>query len=81
MSISDKELERLLQEAAERGADECLQKMGIGDDNIYEIKNMLDVFKAVKRGILQGISKLVMLIILATVAGATAYYGFDWGGK
>ena len=81
MTYSDEQLERLMEMAAERGAEECLSKMGITSENIHEIRNMLDVFKAVKRGVLQGISKLVMLIILATVAGATAYYGFDWGGK
>lgn len=70
------QLEILLESAAEKGAEECLHRMGINEDNIHEVKDMLEVFRAVKAGVLQGITKIIMILIVGTVVAAGAYWGF-----
>lgn len=70
------QLEILLERAAEKGAEECLHRMGINEDNIHEVKDMLEVFKAVKKGILQGITRIIMIVIVGTVVAAGAWWSF-----
>jgi hypothetical protein len=80
MNYSDEEMKQIIQLAARQGAEECMQSMGITPENVHEVKNMLDVFRAVKRGALNGLSKIIMLIVIAGALALAGVYGINIKG-
>jgi hypothetical protein len=80
MTYSDEEMRQIMQVAAKQGAKECMEDMGITPENVHEVKNMLDVFKAIKRGALNGLSKIIMLIVIAAALAFAGVYGINIKG-
>lgn len=73
------QLEYLIDKAARRGADEALARLGIDEHNIHEVRSMLEVLHAIKKGTLNAITKLIMVAIIASVIAVTGWYGLFEG--
>lgn len=82
VQLSKKELDDLLDRAAQRGAERALDGLGLSDDlqtrhDLYEIRELLKDWRAVKRGAMHFIGKIIGVSIL----GALAFFvtGRYWG--
>ena len=79
VDIDKNELDKMMKEAAKAGAEQALADMGISQENIYEMKEAMQIFRAIKKGIFNAISKLIMILVVGTVAAAAGYFGFGIG--
>jgi hypothetical protein len=85
-TLSDEQLERMLDRAAKRGAREALKEVGLGDENagndIHEVRSLLTAWRSTKQAIWTQVVKMVVtLILLAMAAGLTLMTWAYGGGK
>lgn len=78
--MSEEEINRLLDQAAERGAEAALKKVGLHDENagrdMAEVRDLLESWRDTKKTISQTIAKIITTSILAILAMGTYHY---WG--
>ena len=85
-SLTDEQLERMLDRAAKRGAAEALKAVGLHDDNaghdIREVRDLLTAWRATKQAAWnQFVKMLVAFIVLATAGGIAAMFWNYNGGN
>lgn len=72
------DLDRLLNEAAERGAESALRKIGLHDENasrdIQEVRDLLYSWRETKKEIANTIAKVITTAILAMIALGSWHY-------
>jgi hypothetical protein len=78
--MTDTDLNNLLIEAAEKGAEAALRKVGLHDEeaikDILEIRSLLDTWRETKKTIGQTIAKIITTGVLAIlVMGSWKYWG------
>lgn len=76
-SLTDDQLEKMLDRAAKRGAAEALRAVGLHDDNaghdIREVRDLLSAWRATKTAVwAQVIKMFVTLLVIATAGGIAA---------
>lgn len=74
-----REFEELLERAAERGAQEALQRIGLGDEHagrdLGQLRSLLDAYRLTKRTALQTLARrIVDFILIAIVIAAGGKY-------
>jgi len=78
--MSPEDLDRLLEKAAERGADCALRKVGLHDEDagrdMAEVRDLLENWRETKKTISQTIARIITTAILAIMAMGTWHY---WG--
>ncbi len=78
--MSEEEINRLLDQAAERGAEAALRKVGLHDENagrdMAEVRDLLESWRDTKKTISQTVAKIITTSILAVIALGTYHY---WG--
>lgn len=76
--MSDDEINRLLNEAAERGAEAALKKVGLHDDNavkdIQEVRSLLEAWRDTKKTVAQTIARIITTGLLTIMALGTWHY-------
>ena len=77
-TLTDAQLERMLDRAAQRGASEALKAVGLGDENagpdIREVRTLLTAWRDTKRAAWQQAVKIGTTALLGMLAlGAWAY--------
>lgn len=77
MSLTDEQrdyIHRIAEDAAESGARKALASVGLHDEeavhDVYELRNLLDSWRATKRAVGTTITKAVSVIILIILAGS-----------
>jgi hypothetical protein len=80
--MTPEEIARLLNEAAERGAEVALRKVGLHDEDagndIREVRSLLETWRDTKKTINQTIARIITTGILAILAIGTWHY---WGQR
>lgn len=80
--MTPEEIARLLNEAAERGAEVALKKVGLHDEDagndIREVRSLLETWRDTKKTINQTIARIITTGILAILAIGTWHY---WGQR
>ena len=80
--MTEQEVEAMLDRAARKGAEQALQDIGLSDQEAYddmrEIRNLLDAWRATKQTVGQTVAKLLTTAILFALA--TGIW-MNWGGK
>lgn len=70
--ITEEALQKMLDRAAERGADKALEKVGLGDENagkdVRDLRDLLTSWRDVKRTVLRTIVKDVTTFLLGAAA-------------
>jgi hypothetical protein len=78
--MDDKQLEVLLEDAAERGAAKALHSLGLHDedayDDMHELRGLLDSWRATKRTVGNTVARVVTTVILSALATSV---WFTWG--
>lgn len=78
--MTEEEIDRLLDKAAERGAEAALRKVGLHDEDagndIREVRSLLETWRDTKKTISQTIARIITTGILAILAMGTWHY---WG--
>jgi hypothetical protein len=84
-TLTDAQLERMLDRAAVRGAQEALKAVGLGDENagqdIREVRTLLTAWRDTKRTIWQQVVKMVVTLLLAAMAAGLAVIAWTQGGR
>lgn len=84
-TLSDDQLERMLDRAAKRGAREALKEVGLGDENagndIHEVRSLLVAWRSTKQAIWTQVVKMVVTLLLASMAGGLAMMAWMYGGN
>ena len=85
-TLTDDQLEKMLDRAAKRGAREALREVGLGDENasheIREVRDLLTAWKATKQAVwTQVIKMFVTLLVIATAGGLAAMVWNYSGGN
>jgi len=79
VTLSQAELEVLLQQAAKRGAQEALSKLGLHDDeaghDIRELRQLIDSWREVKLTATKTLVKWLMMGIIGIIS-LGAYFNF-----
>jgi hypothetical protein len=74
------DLKEILDEAAERGAETALRKIGLHDENagrdIQEVRSLLESWRDTKKTVQQTVAKIITTAILTILAIGTWHY---WG--
>lgn len=74
LSISKAELEDIILKSAKRGAKQALDDLGLDDESaqkdVYELRQLLDAYRAVKKGMLVTFGRLIALAIVSFAAGS-----------
>jgi hypothetical protein len=82
LNMTEQEVEAMLDRAARKGAEQALQDIGLSDQEAYddmrEIRNLLDAWRATKQTVGQTVAKLLTTAILFALA---AGIWMNWGGK
>ena len=80
INMDREELRILLDEAAERGSEMALRKVGLHDENagkdIQEVRSLLESWRDTKKTIAQTVARIITTIILAILAIGSWHY---WG--
>ena len=67
-----RDLETLLEAAAERGAKKALEKVGLHDEDamgdLRDLRGLLGAYKTVKRSILATVGKAIAVAVIAALA-------------
>lgn len=81
--IPQNQLEDLLNQAAKRGAEEALSKLGLHDENagkdIQDLRSLIEGWRDVKNTATRTIVKWVIMIILGAISVGT-YVNLKGGG-
>lgn len=82
---TQEDIDELLDRAAERGADRCLARLGLGNGgaarDIRELRDLLDAWRDARRTAWQTLVKLVTTALLAAlIAGAAMKLKLFGGG-
>jgi hypothetical protein len=77
--LTTDQLDTLLENAAERGADSALKKLGFNEKDAEkdwnELRSLLDAWRQVKKGALNTLGKFIMGgLLTALVAGVYVWY-------
>lgn len=76
--MSPEDIDKLLNEAAERGANAALRKIGLHDEDahrdIQEVRDLLYNWRETKKTIAHTIAKVITTAILATIALGSWHY-------
>lgn len=74
--MTDDALRRLIEEAAERGAERALLRVGLHDegagDDIRDLRKLLTDWRAVRKTVLVTITRTVTLFVLGLLAAGAA---------
>lgn len=70
--MTDEELRKALDDAAERGAKLALQRIGLADEqagkDVHDLRDLIDGWRSVKSTVSQTITRTVTMIVLGAVA-------------
>lgn len=70
--MTDEELRKALDDAAERGAKLALQRIGLADENagrdVQDLRDLIDGWRSVKSTVTQTVTRTITMIILGAVA-------------
>lgn len=73
--MDQSELNRLLDEAAERGAKRALERLGLHDDeagnDIRDLRNLIDSWRSARKTVLSTIAQWATMCILGAIAFGT----------
>lgn len=76
--VMSDDLKALLDEAAERGAESALKKIGLHDESavhdLKEVRDLLESWRETKKTITQTVAKIITTGILAILALGTYHY-------
>lgn len=82
-TLTDAQLEAMLDRAAKRGAREALKEVGLGDEHagtdIHEVRSLLVAWRATKAAIWTQVVKMVVTLLLAAMAGGLAFMAWAYG--
>lgn len=77
MSLSDEQrdyIQRIAEDAAEAGARKALASVGLHDaeavHDVYELRNLLDSWRATKRAVGTTVTKVVSVLVLVILASS-----------
>lgn len=74
VQLSASQLEELLAAASRRGAEQALAALGLHDDaaprDVVELRDLLETWRAMKRGAFQTVGKLFAAVFLAGLVAA-----------
>ena len=80
--MTDEELEKIIQHAAQEGAKQALKEIGLSDqdayDDVKELRGLLDTWRVTKQTVGQTVTKIFTTAILTALA-VGIYLG--WGPK
>jgi hypothetical protein len=83
-TLSDDQLERMLDRAAKKGAREALREVGLGDEHagndIHEVRSLLTAWRATKAAIWTQVVKMVVTLLLVSMAAGLALTAWVYGG-
>lgn len=78
VTLTKTELQKLVEDAAEKGAANALKLVGLHDDDaakdLVELRTLLDSWREVRKAALQTVGRVVMYSVLAALAGAGWLY-------
>jgi hypothetical protein len=84
-TLTDDQLERMLDRAGKRGAVEALRAIGLEDEtagsDIREVRTLLTAWRETKRTIWQQVVKMVVTLLLAAMAAGLALLAWTQGGR
>lgn len=84
-TLTDAQLEAMLDRAAKRGAREALKEVGLGDEDagadIREVRTLLTAWRATKATVWQQVVKMVVTLLLLAMAGGLALMTWAYGGS
>ena len=84
-SLTDDQLERMLERSAKRGAAEALRAIGLSDESagpdIREIRDLLSAWKATKRAVWTQVIKLFVTLMVVATAGGLAAMVLNYPGN
>lgn len=70
--MTDEELRKALDDAAERGAKLALQQIGLADEqagkDVHDLRDLIDGWRSVKSTVSQTVTRTITMIILGAVA-------------
>lgn len=83
-SLTDDQLERMLDRAAKRGAAEALRAVGLHDENagpdIREVRDLLSAWRATKRAVWTQVIKMFVTVLVVATAGGLAAMVWNYNG-
>lgn len=83
-SLTDDQLERMLDRAAKRGAAEALRAVGLQDDDagsdIREVRDLLSAWRATKRAVWTQVIKMFVTLLVVATAGGLAAMIWNYNG-
>ena len=70
--MTDEELRKALDDAAERGAKLALQRIGLADEqagkDVQDLRDLIDGWRSVKSTVSQTVTRTITMIVLGAVA-------------
>jgi len=70
--MTDEELRKALDDAAERGAKLALQRIGLADEqagkDVHDLRDLIDGWRSVKSTVSQTVTRTITMIVLGAVA-------------
>ena len=70
--MTDEELRKALDDAAERGAKLALERIGLADEqagkDVHDLRDLIDGWRSVKSTVSQTITRTITMIVLGAVA-------------
>lgn len=84
-TLTDAQLEAMLDRAAKRGAREALREIGLGDENAHldvrDLRGLIVAIRDTKRTIRLQITKMIVTILLVAMAGGMAAAILKYGAE
>ena len=84
-TLTDAQLEAMLDRAAKRGAREALREVGLGDEDagsdIREVRGLLTAWRATKQAVWTQVVKMIVTLLLASMAAGLALMAWMYGGN
>jgi hypothetical protein len=76
VQVSRAELEAICRKVAQEGVKDALESLGLNDaKDIYEIKSIVEAWRAIRTSMFQTVGKVVTTIILASIAAGVVING------
>lgn len=83
ITLTNAQLEAMLDRVAEKGACRALRKIGLGDDHagqdMHEVRSLLTAWRATKAAIWTQVVKLIVTLLLVAMAGGLAFMTWAYG--
>lgn len=84
-TLTDAQLEAMLDRAAKRGAREALKEVGLGDEtagaDVHEVRALLVAWRAIKQAIWTQVIKMAVTLVLVAMAAGISFMIWAYGSR